>query len=73
MVVITCDAGTHSINEPIVKVRALSKLTLRCKVPHALVLQLGMLVPGGSCSKHVYISCNEPVACAHASAAPVEA
>ena len=60
MVVITCDAGTHSVNDAIFKVRRRHRASC---MPHAHVmyLQLGLLATGGVYSKHVYVSCNEPV------------
>ena len=60
VVAVTCDAGTHSVSDPVFKV--LPDLFACHFVPHVIPPQLGMLAPASAYSTHVYISCNEPVA-----------
>ena len=59
VVAVSCDAGTHSVSDPVFKVGpvcAHAALPSRVMSP-----QLGTLAPACAYSKHVYISCNEPV------------
>ncbi len=60
VVAVSCDAGTHSVSDPVFKV-----WPGLCACHFALMSRdaaaVGTLAPACSYSKHVNISCNEPV------------